>query len=141
MIAKNIMKTKVITVSPSAPITEAALLMRDEDIGALIVADDTEKPVGIITDRDIVISVLAENKDPGEVVVEDIMTRQLHMVQEDTNLFDILRVLSNNSIRRVPVTRRGKLAGIISVDDIVVVVATELANLASALTGGISRTL
>lgn len=141
MIAKNIMKTKVITVSPSAPIIEAALLMRDEDIGALIVVDDTERPVGIITDRDIVISVLAENKDPGEVVVEDIMTRQLHMVQEDTNVFDILRVLSKNSIRRVPVTRRGKLAGIISVDDIVVVVATELANLASALTGGISRTL
>jgi CBS domain-containing protein len=141
MIAKNIMKTKVITVSPSAPITEAALLMRDEDIGALIVVDDTEKPVGIMTDRDIVISALAENKDPGELIVEDIMTRQLHMVQEDTNVFDILRVLSKNSIRRVPVTRRGKLAGIISVDDIVVVVATELANLASALTGGISRTL
>jgi CBS domain-containing protein len=141
MIAKNIMKTKVITVSPSAPITEAALLMRDEDIGALIVVDDTEKPVGIMTDRDIVISALAENKDPGELIVEDIMTRQLHMVQEDTNVFDILRVLSKNSIRRVPVTRKGKLAGIISVDDIVVVVATELANLASALTGGISRTL
>jgi CBS domain-containing protein len=141
MIAKNIMKTKVITVSPSAPITEAALLMRDEDIGALIVVDDTEVPVGIITDRDIVVSVLAENKDPGEVVVKDVMTKQLHMVQEDTNVFDILRMLSRNSIRRVPVTRRGKLSGIISVDDIVVVVATELANLASALTGGISRTL
>lgn len=80
MIAKNIMKTKVITVSPSAPITEAALLMRDEDIGALIVVDDTEKPVGIITDSDIVISVLAENKDAGAVVVEDVMTKQLHMV-------------------------------------------------------------
>ena len=141
MIAKNLMKTKVITVSPSAPITEAALLMRDEDIGALIVVDDTEKPVGIMTDRDIVISALAENKDPGELIVEDIMTRQLHMVQEDTNVFDILRMLSRNSIRRVPVTRKGKLAGVISVDDIVVVLATELANLASALTGGISRTL
>ncbi|MBI2487492.1 MAG: CBS domain-containing protein [Deltaproteobacteria bacterium] len=141
MIAKNIMKTKVITVSPTAPITEAALLMRDEDIGALIVVNDIEEPIGIITDRDIVVSVLAENKDPGEVIVEDVMTRKLHIVQEDTNVFDILRILSRNSIRRVPVTRKGKLTGIISVDDIVVVVATELANLASALTGGISRTL
>ena len=135
------MKTKVITVSSSAPITEAALIMRDEDIGALIVLDDREVPVGIITDRDIVVSVLAENKDPEEVVVEDVMTRKLLTVQEDTNVFDILRILSKNSIRRVPVTRKGKLTGIISVDDIVIVLATELANLASALTGGISRTI
>jgi CBS domain-containing protein len=141
MIAKNIMKTKVITVSPSAPITEAALLMRDEDIGALLVVDDVEVPVGIITDRDIVVSVLAENKDPEEIVVEDVMTKKLVTVQEDTNVFDILRTLSKHSIRRVPVTRKGKLTGMISVDDIVVVVATELANLAAALTGGISRTV
>lgn len=146
MLAKNIMKTKVITVSPSAPIAEAAYLMMNEDIGALVVVDDEENPIGIITDRDIVVSVIAEHENPEEVSVKEVMTkkpeyRKLIVVGEDTNIFDILRIFSKNSIRRVPVTRKGKLVGIVSVDDIVVVVATELANLASTLSGGPSRVI
>ena len=146
MLAKDIMKTKVITISPLVPIAEAALLMRDEDIGALVVVDNEENPIGIVTDRDIIVSVVANRENPEEVLVEDIMTkkpgsRKLIVVGEDTHVFDILRILSKNSIRRVPVTRKGKLVGIVSVDDIVVVVATELANLASTLSGGPSRVI
>jgi CBS domain-containing protein len=146
MIAKDIMKTRVITVSPSVPITEAALLMRNEDIGALVVVDDERNPIGIITDRDIVVSIIADRGDPEEILVKEVMVkklgyRKLVAVGEDTNIFDILRVLSKNSIRRVPVTRRGRLVGMVSVDDIVVVVATELANLASTLSGGPSRVI
>lgn len=146
MLATNIMKTRVITVSPSTPIAEAALLMRDEDIGALVVVNNEKKPIGIITDRDIVVSVLADRENPEEILVEDVMrkkpeNRKLIVVGEDTNIFDILKILSKNSIRRVPVTRKGKLVGIVSVDDIVVVVATELANLASTLSGGPSRVI
>jgi CBS domain-containing protein len=146
MIAKNIMKTRVITVSPLTPVVEAALLMRNEDIGALVVMNDEENPIGVITDRDIVVSVIANRENPEEILVKDVMTkkpgnRKLIVVGEDTNIFDILRLLSKNSIRRVPVTRRGKLVGIVSVDDIVVVVATELANLASTLSGGPSRVI
>jgi CBS domain-containing protein len=146
MLAKDIMKTKVITVSPLAPIAEAALLMRNKDIGALLVVDDEENPIGIITDRDIVVSIIANGENPEKILVKDVMTkkpgsRKLIMVGEDTNIFDILRILSKNSIRRVPVTRKGKLVGIVSVDDIVVVVATELTNLASTLTGGPSRVI
>jgi CBS domain-containing protein len=146
MIAKNIMKTKVITVSPLTPIAEAALLMRNEDIGTLVVVDNEENPIGIITDRDIVVSVIANRENPEEILVKEAMSkkpgsRKLIMVGEDTNIFDILRILSKNSIRRVPVTRKGRLVGIVSVDDIVVVVATELANLASTLNGGPSRVI
>jgi len=146
MLAKDIMKTKVITISPLVPIAEAALMMRDEDIGALVVVDNEENPIGIVTDRDIIVSVVANRENPEEVLVEDIMTkkpgsRKLIVVGEDTHVFDILRILSKNSIRRVPVTRKGKLVGIVSVDDIVVVVATELANLASTLSGGPSRVI
>lgn len=146
MLATNIMKTRVITVSPLTPIAEAALLMRNEDIGALVVVNNENNPIGIITDRDIVVSVLADRENPEEIVVKDVMTkkpenRKLIVVGEDTNIFDILKILSKNSIRRVPVTRKGKLVGIVSVDDIVVVVATELANLASTLSGGPSRVI
>lgn len=146
MIAKDIMKTRVITVSPLTPISEAALLMKNEDIGALVIVNNEENPIDIITDRDIIVSVVANRENPEEILVEDVMTkklgsRKLIVVGEDTDVFDILKILSKNSIRRVPVTRRGKLVGIVSVDDIVVVVATELANLASTLSGGPSRVI
>jgi CBS domain-containing protein len=120
--------------------------MKNEDIGALVIVNNEENPINIITDRDIIVSVVANRENPEEILVEDVMTkklgsRKLIVVGEDTDVFDILKILSKNSIRRVPVTRRGKLVGIVSVDDIVVVVATELANLASTLSGGPSRVI
>ncbi len=135
MLAKDVMKTEVVTVSPSAPITEAALSMREEDIGALVVVDDEGRPVGIITDRDIVVSVIANSKNPLEILVEEVMTKKLIVVQEDASIFEILKILAKNNIRRVPVMRRGKLVGIVSVDDLIVIITTELSNLALALSG------
>ncbi len=135
MLAKDVMKTEVVTVSPSAPITEAALSMREEDIGALVVVDDEGRPQGIITDRDIVVSVVANSKNPLEILVEEVMTKKLIVVQEDASIFEILKILAKNNIRRVPVMRRGKLVGIVSVDDLIVIITTELSNLALALSG------
>ncbi len=135
MLAKDVMKTEVVTVSPSAPITEAALSMREEDIGALVVVDDEVRPIGIITDRDIVVSVVANSKNPLEILVEEVMTKKLIVVQEDASIFEILKILAKNNIRRVPVMRRGKLVGIVSVDDLIVIITTELSNLALALSG------
>ena len=133
MLAKDVMKTEVVTVSPSAPITEAALSMREEDIGALVVVEDEGRPQGIITDRDIVVSVVANSKSPLEILVEEVMTKKLIVVQEDASIFEILKILAKNNIRRVPVMRRGKLVGIVSVDDLIVIITTELSNLALAL--------
>ena len=133
MVAKDIMKTNVVTVLPSTPVTEAATIMREENIGSLVVVGIDKKLLGIITDRDIVVSVVANGKSPVEVVVGDVMTRELITVQEDESIFEVLRVLGKNSIRRVPVLRRGRLVGIVSVDDLIVLVVTELSNLASAL--------
>ncbi len=135
MLAKDVMKTEVVTVSPSAPITEAALSMREEAIGALVVVDDEGRPQGIITDRDIVVSVVANSKNPLEILVEEVMTKKLIVVQEDVSIFEILKILAKNNIRRVPVMRRGKLVGIVSVDDLIVIITTELSNLALALSG------
>jgi CBS domain-containing protein len=133
MVAKDIMKTNVVTVLPSTPVTEAASIMREENIGSLVVVDVDKRLLGIITDRDIVVSVVADGKIPLEVFVGDVMTSELITVQEDESVFEILRVLGKNSIRRVPVLRRGRLVGIVSVDDLIVLVVTELSNLASAL--------
>ena len=133
MVAKDIMKTNVVTVLPATPVKEAAAIMREENIGSLVVVGVDKRLVGIITDRDIVVSMVAEGKSPLEVLVGDVMTGELITVQENESVFEILRVLGKNSIRRVPVLRRGRLVGIVSVDDLIVLVVTELSNLASAL--------
>lgn len=133
MVAKDIMKSNVVTVLPTTPVKEAATIMREENIGSLVVVGVDKRLVGIITDRDIVVSMVAEGKSPLEVLVGNVMTSELITVQEDESIFQILRVLGKNSIRRVPVLRRGRLVGIVSVDDLIVLVVTELSNLASAL--------
>ncbi len=130
---KEILNRNVITIAPTAAISEAAYLMMREEIGSLVVVDDHRFPVGIITDRDLVISVIAEGKNPDEVIIEDVMTKNLVYVEENTDIMDILSTLSEYSIRRMPVTKDGVLTGIVSVDDLIVVIATELVDLAMAL--------
>ena len=130
----EVINKNVITISPSSPVSEAAYMMMNEDIGALVVvAENDTRPIGIITDRDLVISVMAEKENPDEVTVEQVMTKNPVIIDEDTDIFDMLRKLSEHSIRRLPVTNRGKLTGIVSVDDLIVVVATELVNVAMAM--------
>jgi CBS domain-containing protein len=132
-ILNEVINKNVFTVSPESPLTEAAYLMMNAEVGALVVIDGESRPVGIITDRDLVVSVMAEGLNPNELTVEEVMTKDLVTVDEDTDIFEMLRILSENSIRRLPVTRGAKLKGIVSVDDLIVVVATELVNLAMAL--------
>jgi len=130
---KEILNRDVIVISPSAPISEASYLMMREEIGSLVVVNGDNFPIGIITDRDMVISVIAQGSNPEDVVVEEIMNKDIVYVEENTDIMDILSTLSEYSIRRIPVTKDGKLAGIVSVDDLVVVIASELAELANAL--------
>lgn len=123
----------VVTIVPTAPVSEAAYLMMREEIGSLVVVDDQMFPIGIVTDRDLVVCAIAEGKNPEEAIVEEVMTKNVVYVEEETNVLDILSTMSEYSIRRIPVTKDGRLTGIVSVDDLIVVVATELVNLAMAV--------
>jgi len=130
---KDMLNRDVITIGPTAAVSEAAYLMMREEIGSLVVVDTEMFPIGIITDRDLVVSAIAEGKDPEEAIVEEVMTKDLVYVEEDTNILDILSTMSEYSIRRMPVTKDGRLTGIVSVDDLIVVIATELVDLAMAV--------
>lgn len=132
---KDILNENVVTIKPSASVSEAANVMSNEDIGALIVTDEEMTPIGIITDRDIVVSVIAQGLDPELKKVEEVMTKDIVFVDEDTNILNILKTMAEYSIRRMPVTQNSRLTGIVSVDDLIVVVATELAQLSTALSG------
>ncbi len=115
-------------------LTEAAKLMREFHVGDLVIVDELDSkrvPVGIITDRDMVIGVIAQSLDVNEFCVGDIMGPQLVSVQEQEGVFETIRLMRSNGIRRVPVVNQEKgLIGIVSADDILDLLAEEMNELA-----------
>jgi CBS domain-containing protein len=114
-------KHRVVCIDSAADIVDAARTMREEHIGFLIVherGDDIRKPIGVLTDRDIVLEVLAKDIDPHAVTVKDVMTRQPLVANESDELGEALQAMRMSGIRRVPVVdTRGALTGIFALDD------------------------
>lgn len=115
-------------------ITEAAQLMRQYHVGDLVVVDLVEGkrvPVGIVTDRDIVIEIIGDSLSVDDFTVGDIMRQQLISVQEKDGVIETIRLMRAHGIRRIPVIDgEGGLAGIVSVDDMLDLLAEELTELA-----------
>ena len=111
----------------------AALLMRKYHVGDLVVVDQAEHerlPVGIITDRDIVVSVIALGLDPASLLVGDLMSDELLTSSEDDDVYETIERMRFRGIRRAPVVNRaGGLAGIVSVDDLLEFLAEEMGEL------------
>jgi CBS domain-containing protein len=124
----------VITIEPQASLREAALRMRNTHVGALVVVDNN-RPVGILTDRDIVVAVIAvPGARPEGIRVGDAMSAQLALGREDDGLFEAVAVMRQHAVRRLPVVSRdGSLVGMVTLDDLLRVLSTELGELAEAL--------
>ncbi|TFW29573.1 CBS domain-containing protein [Massilia horti] len=112
----------------------AALLMRQHHVGDLVVADeiaDQRIPVGIVTDRDIVVSVIALGLDPSSLQVGDIMSDDLLTVNEADDVYATIEKMRFRGIRRVPVVNaNGALMGIVSADDLLEFLSEEMGELA-----------
>ncbi|MGQ9427443.1 CBS domain-containing protein [Gilvimarinus sp. F26214L] len=124
----------VVYVEPSASLYSVAEQMRHHHVGCVVVANKVEgdgKPLGIITDRDLVIEVLAPRLDPDKLLAEDIMTFNLTVAREDEDLWEVVHRMESESVRRVPVVNaQEQLAGIFSLDDLLRVFASELHGIA-----------
>lgn len=111
----------------------AALLMRKHHVGDVVVVEQgsgMRVPVGIITDRDIVVSVIALGLDPASLLVSDIMSDELLTANEDDDVNETIDRMRYRGIRRVPVVNAaGQLAGIVSVDDVLEFLAEEMGEL------------
>ena len=105
------------SIGKSVSVVEAARLMREGDIGSLPITDD-EKLVGMITDRDITMRVVAEGGDPKVTSVEDVYSRDLISVEPDNDLEEALRLMARHQVRRLPVVEGGRLVGIVAQADI-----------------------
>ena len=112
----------VVIVDKDAQVLEAAQLMRAHHVGDLVVIgerDGTRIPVGIITDRDIVVEVVAKNIALDAVSIGDVMSFELTTAGEDDDIFDTVKSMRTKGVRRVPVVdKQGALAGILAVDDL-----------------------
>ena len=111
----------------------AALLMRRQHVGDVVVVDrfdGASVPVGILTDRDIVVSVIAPGLDPASLQVGDIMSEDLLTARDSDDVYETIEKMRLRGIRRVPVVDAGgSLAGIVSADDLLEFLAEEMGEL------------
>jgi len=122
---------RIVTVAErSLSLVQAAQLMRDHHVGSLVVVDETgagRLVVGMLTDRDIITAVIAQEVDPATLVVEDVMTSDVVTALEEDSLMDVLGLMRRKGLRRVPVTSADRvLQGLITLDDLLGILSEQL---------------
>ena len=132
MILQEITRREVCTARPADSIADVARAMRDQNVGAVVVTED-DKVVGIVTDRDIALAVVAGDAAPQQPVSE-IMTKDVKTIWEDQGVFNATQYFRGHRIRRLPVIdRQDQLVGIVSADDLFGLFSREIFNVAHAL--------
>jgi predicted transcriptional regulator len=125
---------EVVVTEKSLAVMEAARLMRAHHVGDLVVVEEAaggRHPVGIVTDRDIVVEVVAAGVNPEALTVGDIMGPQVATLRESEGLFEALRYMRDQGVRRMPVVdAAGVLVGILTLDDLLELLAEELTEIA-----------
>jgi CBS domain-containing protein len=105
-------------IDPNSSIRDAARRMKDEDIGALPIGEN-DRLIGMVTDRDIAIRAVAEDRDPTSTRVRDVMSEKIYYCFEDDDIESAARCMAENRVRRLPILNRDKrLTGIVSLADI-----------------------
>lgn len=123
----------VITCTPTTSITTAAIRMKEERVGSIVVLDEHERIVGIATDRDLVVRALAEGAD-GTTPIDRVMSTDVSYVFDNADVCTAATEMAARGIRRLPVLdRRGHLCGLVSFDDLIVGYSEEIDRLARAV--------
>ncbi|MDF2691207.1 MAG: hrp1 3 [Gammaproteobacteria bacterium] len=137
----EICHTDVVCIDQNAMAEEAAKLMEKSRIGSLIaIEQSSRKPIGIITDRDIVTKVVAAGNDPKNTKVSEFMSSDLYTENQNTDIAEIINVMKEKGIRRVPIVdNENKLCGIVSLDDLCLMVDKEQDNIADIIRKQISK--
>lgn len=118
MQVSDIMTGRVISVSQLEPVASAAKLMKRHNLGALPVCDDEGRLRGVITDRDIVTRCVAADMEPGDTRIREIMSRGITTCRAEDDVNDALHAMGSEQVRRLPVTREGRLVGMVSLADL-----------------------
>ena len=129
---------EIITVQSEDSVLDAAKLMRQNHVGDVLVVENRngiDVPIGIVTDRDLVMEIMAPELDASVITVGDIMSPEFTTVKESAGLFEAIQHMRNMAVRRLPVVdETGQLVGIVTLDDLLVLLADELHALARLVT-------
>ncbi|HET7874393.1 MAG TPA: CBS domain-containing protein [Methylomirabilota bacterium] len=129
----------VVTAPATMTVAEVARLMRAKNVGAVVVAN-AGRPIGMLTDRDIAVDVVASGKDPSETRVGQVMRKKVTVIREDQGVFDAARVFAKTGVRRLPVVDKGgKMVGIVAMDDLMMLLGNEMGYVAGALSAELKR--
>lgn len=121
------------TLPPDSSCVEAAKLLRDARVGAIVV-EEGGRPLGVVTDRDIAVRVVAQGLEPAKTPVRDVMSGHPVFLSGERSLDQLIGVMRDLAIRRVPIVDAdGKLEGLVSLDDLLILIAEQLGGLAHAI--------
>jgi len=127
---QDICTHRVATIGASDSLIEATAVMRERHVGNVVVVeeiDDKRKVVGILTDRDIIVSVVAAGLSPEALLVADVMSKPVYCCAGTQDVFDAVAIMREQGVRRLPVLdEQGSLAGIIAADDIWIALSNQL---------------
>lgn len=124
-------RTRVVTVAPDATVDQLVVKLRDNGVGSVIVVDDGV-PLGIVTDRDLALH--AADSDTSKPTAKDLMVEDLFTVQAGTGVFETIREMSEAGVRRVPIVDTDdQLVGIVTLDDLLILLTQELGNLGEVI--------
>ncbi|MDP6538843.1 MAG: CBS domain-containing protein [Planctomycetota bacterium] len=130
------------TVTITESVRDAARLMRNAHIGALVVVDGDDRPLGVVTDRDITLHVLPTGLDGAWCSVGDCMSRPAITLDRNASLCEASRLMRTSGVRRLPIVdNEGKLVGIVTADDLVGMIARQVERLAAAVFRGFENEL
>ena len=137
MLVGEVCNREVVIVDRSASVLEGAKLMRQHHVGTLLIVESSEgrnKPIGIITDRDIVLEVLGEGLGVDDVTLSDVMGQELHHIDEGAGLYDAYAMMRSKGVRRLPVVNaHGELVGILAADDLIEIIAEQINELVALI--------
>ncbi len=118
MQTRQVMNKNLITVPFHTPVQEAAAKMKQYNVGSIVVVEDGLKLKGMLTDRDIAVKVIADNKDPRTTCVCDVMSTDIITADADSDVDSTVRIMNRAKVMRVPIMENGKLVGILSLADL-----------------------
>ncbi|MFC7197766.1 CBS domain-containing protein [Halosimplex aquaticum] len=128
----DVVAEDVVTAERDTPVREAVGKMRDRDVGAVVVVED-DKPVGVLTDRTVALTI-EDTQNVGDTAVEELIEDDLISVGASTDIFETLQLMRDEGIRRLPVVDdEGRLQGIVTLDDALVLLGSELDKLATTV--------
>ena len=134
MSVKRICVREVDMADPHETVQVAARRMHDRKVGSLVVCSELKEPIGMLTDRDLAVRVVAEGRDPGSTQVVDVMSDHPQNVQEDTPIENALRLMRAGPFRRLPVVADdGTLVGLVTLDDVLQLLTEEFHQIGSLL--------